>query len=281
MSSSDQTYPCVAGCGRPADGYFLCQGCAGELDAHLASVDTLMAELTITVTRQARFSSTVAVSTSGPAPLPYDPNASEALAVLHNTLTTWARDLSERLGHDLDELTDDAVAAWLRARRYSIRSHPAAAELADEIGYAVTNGWRAVDRAPGSVYIGPCGADGCELDLYGRADPAQPGRLDPRQSVVRCQCGAQWNASQRREWLFDRLHDSLATAREIASAVGMIGDRPVNEKTIRSWHHNGRLEERGRNAHGVPLHRIGDVVKVAAVTATRRRDPGKPPRSYA
>lgn len=279
--SSEHTHPCVAHCGRPADGYFLCQGCAGEVDSHLASVENLVAELDITVSRLARFSNPVPVTTSGPAPLPFDPTAADALAVLHNTLATWARDLAERLGHDLGDVTDDTVAGWLRARQHSIRTHPAAGELADEIAHAVDNGWRAVDRAPGRVYIGPCGAEGCTLDLYGRADPERPGSLDPRQSLVRCQCGAQWNAAQRREWLFDRLHDSLATAKEIASAVGMVGDRPVNEKTIRTWHHNGRLEERGRNAQGVPLHRIGDVVRVAAATATRRRGPGKPRRSYA
>lgn len=283
--SSDHTHPCRAGCDRPAEGYYLCRWCADELAHHLASVSTVAGELTITVTRQARMSQPVAVATSGPAPLPFDPHASDALNILHNTLSTWAREVSDRLGHELDAADSTDAARWLRARRDALRSHPAAGELADEIAHAVAHAWQAVDRAPGRVYIGPCGADTgegpCPLDLYGRADPSRPGRLDPRQSVVRCPCGAQWNASQRRAWLLDRLNDSLATAREIASAVGMVGDRPVTEKTIRTWHNNGRLEARGRDPKGVPLHRIGDVVQVAATTATRRRGPRNTARSYA
>lgn len=185
MTSSEHTHPCAAHCGRPADGYFLCRGCTDELASHLGSVAALSRELDITVCRGARFSQSVAVSTSGPPPLPFDPGAAEALAVLRNTLTTWARDVAAHLGHRLDMAdTDAAVAAWLHVRRHTLRTHPAAGELADELTHAITHGWRAVDRAPGRVYIGPCGADGCTLDLYGRADPARPGRPDPRQAVV-------------------------------------------------------------------------------------------------
>lgn len=286
MVSTQHTHPCTARCGRPAEGYFLCRWCADDLARHLGNVRHLVSELDITVTRQARFSDGVAVTTSGPAPLPFDPHASDALDILHNTLTTWARDVADRLGHALDPADSSAsVAGWLRVRRETLRAHPAAGELADEITHAVVHAWQAVDRSPGRVYIGPCGAEAdtgpCPLDLYGRADPDRPGRLDPRQSVVRCQCGAQWDASQRRAWLLDRLNESLATAKEIASAVGMVGDRPVNEKTIRTWHHNGRLPERGRNSHGVPLHRIGDVVRVAATAATRRRGSRNRARTYA
>lgn len=283
--SSDHTHPCTAHCGRPAEGYYLCRWCADELAHQLAQVVTVAAELTITVTRQARMSQPVAVATSGPAPLPYDPHASDALNTLDNTLSTWARDVSERLGHTLDAEDTGGAARWLRARRDALRSHPAAGELADEIAHAVGHAWRAVDRAPGRVYIGPCGADTgngpCPLDLYGRADPSRPGRLDPRQSVVRCPCGAQWNATQRREWLLDRLNESLATAREIASAVGVIGGLAINEKTIRTWHNRGRISARGRNPAGVPLHRIGDVVHVATSSATRRRAGSHARPSYA
>lgn len=283
--SSDHTHPCLAHCGRPAEGYYLCRWCADELARQLASVAAVAEELNITVSRLARFAQSVPVATSGPAPLPFDPNASDALGILHNTLSTWARDIAGRLGHALDaDPSAASVARWLRARRDAIRSHPAAGELADEITHAVVHAWQAVDRAPGRVYVGPCGADTdtgpCPLDLYGRADPSRPGRLDPRQSVVRCQCGAQWNASKRRAWLLDRLNDSLATAREIASAVGMIGELPVNEKTIRTWHNRGRIVARGHNPAGVPLHRIGDVVQVATNSATRHRGGGNPIPSY-
>lgn len=281
MSNSEHTHPCVAHCGRPADGYLMCRWCADELGHHLQHVPALTRELNIAISRRARFSHSVPVATSGPEPLPYDPGASDASATLHNTLSTWARDVAEHLGHDLDAGSDAELSRWLRARCHAIRTHPAAGELADEITHAISNGWRVVDRSPGRVYIGPCGADGCTLDLYGRADPSQPGRLDPRQAVVQCPCGTQWDAARRRAWLFDQLHESLATAKEIASAVGMIGERSINVKTIRSWHHNGRIPARGHTSNGVPLHRIGDVVYLAATTATRRRGVGHAAGSYA
>lgn len=272
---------CVTNCGRPAEGYYLCRGCAEQLGTHLASIATLTTELDTNAARLARTSQPVPVATSGPAPLPFDPRAVEAMSVLHNTVTTWARILSEHTGHPVTGDTDTEMAQWLRARMPTIRIHPAAAEITDEISHAVTNGWQAVDRAPGKIYIGPCGADldggPCMRDLYARADPARPGRPDPRQTTVRCPCGAQWDAEQRRAWVLDRLHESLATAREIASAVGMINGRHVNERTIRTWHHRGRIIARGHNANGVPLHRIGDVAQIIAKTgATRRHEASEP-----
>lgn len=268
--SSDHTHPCIADCGRPADGYYLCRGCADELGAVLRSVAPLAAELETTVARQARIGQPVAVAVSGPPPLPFHAGAAEAADVLRNTLTTWARELSDHMGHAIEATTDAELAGWLRARLATVRAHPAAGELADELAHAIAHAWRAVDRAPGRVYIGPCGADGCPLDLYGRADPDRPGRLDPRQAIVTCECGARWDAAERRSWLFERLHDSLATAREIASAVGAIGTYPLNAKTIRTWHTRGLIPGRGHNPDGVVLHRIGDVVDMAAKSASRR-----------
>ena len=136
-----------------------------------------------------------------------------------------------------------------------------------------------VDRKPGKVYLGTCSAEGddgpCPTDLYAPADPSRPGRIDPRHGMVQCPaCGVGWETERRRAWLLDELRERLATAKEIASAAGVIAGREINVKTIRSWHHNGRIAGRGRNPEGCPLHRIGDVVDVAATTATRHRGSG-------
>lgn len=265
--------PCTARCGRPADGYYLCRWCADELHHSLGTVPTLADELDITVTRQTALGDPLPVSNpSTVQPLPYDPNAAECVWVLRDTLTVWAHVIADHIGHTVDAGDLPALADWLRARVHSVRTHTAAGECFDELCHAIRYGWSTVDRRIGWVFIGPCTSDGCTADLYARADPDNPGRIDPHQTVVSCRdCGARWNAETRRDWLLEQLRDATATAREIACAAGTIAGREINVKTIRSWCHQGRIAIRGRTPGGRPLHRIGDVVDVATRTPTRHR----------
>ena len=268
--STDQD--CVTGCGRPAGDVFLCRSCADDLTHWLSTVDELTRELIITTTRRARLGDPVAVTSQGPPPLPYDPHASEAADILADTLNAWVGDLAQRTGHSRHTASSaPEMALWLRQRTHVMRTHPEASMLTDEITHAIRHGWASVDRPPGRAYIGPCGAitpEGhCPMDLYARADPARPGRLDPRQSVIRCpECGTGWDAGDRRDWLFDQLRGTLATAREIASAAGMIAGKSINVKTVRSWADRG-LIACYPTPGGPPRFRVGEVIDRAVTRA--------------
>lgn len=265
---------CVTGCTRPAEDYFLCRWCADDLSHWLSTVRELAGELMIATTRRARLGDPVVVSNQGPAPLPYDPHSAEAHEILHDTLTAWVRDVSHRTGHEQPTGSDAELALWLRARMHAARIHPAAERLTDEIIYAIRYGWRAIDRKVARAYVGPCNAalesGRCPTDLYARGDPSHPGRLDPRQSVIRCpDCGTEWDASDRREWLLAQLRDCLATAREISGA-GMIAGRSINVKTVRSWAERGLIATYPHPAGGPKLYQVGEVIDRAAQAAARR-----------
>ncbi len=283
MSSDHQT-PCVTSCGRPAEGAFLCRWCGDELGHDLTGVGELAGELDTAVARLSRLGDTVAITHQGPPPIPFDPGAAEAQAVLVNTLSTWCREVSDRTGHELPADDEGQVAGWLRARMHIIRTHPAAAEIVDEITHAVRNGWRVVDRPPGKAFVGPCGSETpqgpCTVDLYARSDPSWPGQLDPRQAVIACPgCGAEWNTEKRREWLRDRLRGALATPREIAAA-GPIAGCAVNVKTIRTWADRRVIMSYPNPTGGPARHEIGEVIDRATAISTRSaRQAGHSPRT--
>ena len=275
---SDHVTPCVTGCGRPGDGYFLCRWCTDDLRNALSSVPEVLAELEINETRASRYGSGVGRSGGGDvvAPLPYDPGAAFSRDLLVSTLHTWARDLVEQCGEPCEADTVDQLAWWLRARVQVMRTHPAADELHRDLTRTVARSWRAVDRPTGRIYVGPCGAsttDGvCGCDLYARADPSGTGKLDPRQNIVRCECGAEWDAEQRRTWLLGELRETLATATEIASAAGMLAGRQISKQTVHTWGVRGVIVAYGNRP---TRYRIGEVIDRAASLATRTDHGGR------
>lgn len=263
--SADHTYPCASGCHRPAEGYLLCRWCAHELATALHAVPWLLAQLRINATRTARY--TDRPGSSDPTAvhaLPYDPGAAHARDALITALSTWARDLQDRRGESCHAETADELAAWLRARVHAVRIHPAAGELHADLVRVIRRSYSVIDRPHGQVYVGPCGArtehGTCQHDLYARADPHGTARIDPRQSAVRCRCGAEWDAEKRREWLLSELRDTLATAREIASAMGMLAGRTISAKTIRTWANRGQIASHQPPGGGPARHPIGEVI---------------------
>lgn len=250
---SDRVITCVTGCGQVSGGYYLCRGCTDDLVAELRRVPSLGRQLDITVARQTATGTGVGVaSRSAERPLPVDLTAAEAARDLHNVLGTWARDLAERTGAPLDVDDDvNGAATWLLGHVSTMRTHPAADELHDEITDAIARAWRVVDRPAPRLFAGPC--DLCGSDLYGR----------PHAAILRCgQCGTEYDAAVRREWLLDQARDQLATPSTIARALpGLLG-RAVTPAMIRGWAHRGRLAARPADTDGRPRYRVGDVIDV-------------------
>lgn len=256
-------------CGQPAPDATICRSCTDRLAADLGDIPSYTRELEITLARLTRYGDRGDGSPSTTALLPFDLRASEASRVLRNTLVGWIRVLDEDSGDwPADDLT--AMSRWLLTRVDQLARHEAGDQAANEIGAAVAEVRRVVDRPPDQIYAGICGAplDGadvatsatmCDADLY-----ALPGR-----GYVTCRaCGASYGVEDRRQYLLDELEGTLATATEIARGISRLG-QPVTAERIRQWKARERLEACGVNLRGDPLYRVGDVLDLLALHERR------------
>lgn len=270
-------------CANATTGGTVCPSCLGRLRSDLVDVAELVVYLDDTVARLANIGPPRVGSRSAEVGLPFNVGAAEVRDVVHNVLSTWARDLWEthglrqqvptgKIAPDGSPLTvaelepldlDDTVpemAAWLRRHPSWVEHHPAGGELVDEIGDAVEQVRRAVDLPPARVYCGPC--PDCSADLYAR----------PERAVVACyECGMHHDVEARREKLLDAARDVEATAAEIARALPKLLGRDLSANTLRTWARAGKLTKREPDEHGRPRYRIGDVIDVALTTPTRLR----------
>lgn len=261
------TATCATGCGRPSPETTICSQCAWELERDLGDVGAvgqhLSAELDVALSRQVRIGGGSGGRRSAEKPLPYDATSSEALAVLRSTLVGWVREIVDDSPWPADRL--DSMAGWLLARMPVLVVHKAADEAFEEIGSAVANARRAVDRPVSRVFAGVCAnvptQDGvtvgppCDGRVYGR-----PGR-----SVALCEkCRHSHDVEARRQEMLDELDDRLFTAAEIATLGVYLGDafdRARTRKLINAWASRGLLDVRGLSAAGDPRYRFGDVIE--------------------
>jgi len=253
---SDLITTCATGCDRPSHGYYLCAHCTHALVGDLRRVGELVRQLETTITRQTRNGTGIGV-TSQPSerPLPVNLTAAEVRADLGNVLTTWARDIRGRTGADGDVDSITAAAAYLVANVSTLRTHPAADELHDEITDAIARAWRVVDRPAERRFVGPC--DQCSADMYAR----------PHDAEHQCaECGTVYDADERRAWLVDQARDQIETASTIARALpGLLGQN-VTPAMIRGYVHRGRLLARPPDAAGRARFRVGDVIDLVMST---------------
>lgn len=249
-------------CTAPAGDYVLCSTCGIALRIDLGDVPALIDDLNITLARWDRIGDT-SIHRGGEHPLPFRPHASEALWVLHSTLTSWATELTGGTLHPRDTPT---LARWLYGQLDRIRLHHDAATIADELTYAIREARRAVDRPNDHrLFLGRCGADHeskpCPEELHGL----------PWQHTVQCPtCGTEWGIRERREWLQRAAHDYLGTAPEIAGFLRITGVRCTPEM-IRGYAARDRLPKRGTNQQGHPLYRIRDVLQAINDRYTHRK----------
>jgi len=248
--------PCSA-CYRLSDAY-LCAVCADLLARELRTVGWISDELDVTLSRQDR----IGVQQGGhkpgkevERPLPYNVGASEAGWILHEVLTSTARDLAEQRGLDLDCVdTTPSIAAWLARHADAIRHDPGGGQTYDELTDAITAARRIIDAPAGRIFAGPCGSETdagrCGADLYAHVDAP---------SVSCRECGAKWDTGERRADLLARARDRLATATEIERMLPWFLGAPITAKNIRVWASRKRIMAKG-DQRGEWMYRIGDVV---------------------
>lgn len=265
----------VAGCGKTTPpGTVVCQECADKLVMQLLVVPGLALALEEAHRKALRFSTTSMVphpsaTEQEESPIPFDPRASAALALLVNTLTSWADLIAWSWGAHRPLDTPSALARWLAYYVTWMRSWDRGPEAVERIGAAVRHAFRVVDRPADRLYAGPCtavlqpeggGRVECGADLYAL----------PRETVVRCElCGATYVLEDRRQWLLGKAEDMLLPAGELARAIDGLGV-DVTPELIRKWAERGRLTAHGTTRSGRPVYRVGDVRDLVLATATRR-----------
>jgi hypothetical protein len=266
-------------CGRQIrDAALLCAGCAGLLERVLSEVPSLVEDLETTRARLSRTGGrSIGGGHSSERPLPWSEHAAEASGLLRSTLVSWVRVVVDERGVTAPRNTLEAVAVFLLRHVEWLRHHPDAAEVVDEIRFAVREARQAVDRAPDRWYAGRCGHVDLEAQVEAIVMSGVPPIPCPEELYVRegadtvqCRtCSTEHNVERRRASLSRRIEDQLASARDLTTAVSNLV-RPISMNTIRSWVLRKRLVEHGQTPEGVALYRVGDVLDLLAGDALRQ-----------
>lgn len=235
-------------------GAYVCRGCERDLAKDLRRTAQVAGEALATITRQASLDEHHRRNHDPEPSLPFSWEAADATWAAAHTLTVWARHIAThrpdtpRPAVPTDQHPQAYVALWILDHLPWLRRQPEAAQAFDELNYACRLSVSTVDRPPARWYAGPC--DGCTLDLY-----ALPGARS-----FRChECGAEYDAEQRRSWLLQAARDHLGPANQIAAALTALGVQ-VRVGTVYSWASRGRLIAHGHDAKGRPLYRVGDAL---------------------
>lgn len=249
-------------CEREQGEGLLCHACTSMLEYELGDVPAIVAELDITLSRQARIGGGGKGGKGGAhEKTPVNLGALRAADDLANTLTTWARDVcGEYAAGGADRNPSVVAAHMLLSEMPMIRKHPAVDELVDEITDTIRQARHAVDRPADRQFLGPCYGEHegvtCEADLT-----ASPGAR-----VARCKvCGHEVDVAERRAWLLNETKDRLFTVKEAAQMMGDVGHIRVTEASIRGYIHRKRIAY-----HAATMIRLGDLLAVVLDDGEKR-----------
>lgn len=274
------------GCGRPSDDGFLCRGCTSRLERILAELPATLADLTTTITRQAKTSRAAGgkATKAAESPLPFDVHASELAGRVRNGLGTWIRHLCESRGaetlsgpthsaggcqHESCHLirqgmprltrTED-MATWLVAHIEAIRQDESAPELLADLEVLQAELRAAVDNRE-TKFAGQCTTVLAVGDLIHDDDvitvvPSERAcgallRMRPGSSTVTCRaCKASYPALEISRRILMQSLEFQGTATFIAHALTDAG-YPVKAETIRKWAERSRAA--GPSAERYPI----------------------------
>jgi len=259
MANINHHYPCDL-CSQPTgDDANTCTPCASKAATALRQIHEWLADdLTTAMARQTALTEPNGGKTPRHTqPLPINLKASEALSVLHNTLATWTRILTDNNTTRPQSTTTKDLAAWLAPVITWARTRPYGAELVDEILAAHQQAMHAIDHPTQLTYAGRCTT--CTAPIYA---------LGTHQTA-HCQTpgcdGHITNVTAARLDLLRRAPDHLVTATTAARALSTAG-HPVTSRWVRHLAQQGHIPQVG-NTHPA-RYRIGDIMDVLAPKET-------------
>ncbi len=249
----------VESCDQPiptGDNSTACPGCWNRHEQNLAELPALLDELHTTLSRTDRLG-TPTGRRSGDKPLPYNPNASDALTLLYTTLLPWVRDALTANPHD-HKLTRNGTYGLSRALLRHIdwlRNTPDGYLCIEETAYAIRVAERAIAGPTPLRYLARCEADTpdgpCTADLYHRAGARH----------VRCHdCEAIWNVDEKRAYTLTRARSLNQPLHDAIRLLRLCGIDTAPVPRIQRWRLTGRLSTRGHDAQGIPLVNIGELL---------------------
>jgi hypothetical protein len=151
---------------------------------------------------------------------------------------------------------DALIVQATRASHPDIRRHPNAGHILANLGKAVKDAYRTIDRHQERRYLGTCWyeQDGltCHAELWARPGAHQ---------VVCSQCEVTHDVAERRAWLLQQAADRLVTPREASQYVGEVGGIEIRQQRIRNYLDRGRIPVRP-TADGTKLLRLGDLLEI-------------------
>lgn len=232
----------------------MCVTCGIALRVELGDVPALLADLDVTRARLDQSRSPYDRSRGGHDGLPFRPHIGPILWDLHQTLTAWTPGR-------LAGCSTAQLAQWLYAHVDQLRGRPDAAQLVDEITYAIHRARHAIDRrGDRRRFLGPCGNEGCREELYGL----------PWLRVAQCPaCSAEHNIAGRQELMREQARLYQGTAQEIAGFLRVTG-MDITAAMIRGMAHRGRLDAQ-LDRQGHKRYRIRDVLDAIQHRYQRQR----------
>jgi hypothetical protein len=223
--------------GRPTSDLRLCNGCLDQLKAELRAIPDLVAQLEVTLTRQARIG-----ERNGPrsteTPLPYHAGASVDLETITTTLHMWCRTIAEKRGVQLDAEPEPVqLSRWLLRYPTEAAQLEDAHELFENIHAMTKAARRTIDLAPDRRFLGPCDECGAELYIW-----CTPNRIPETVHCTTEECPFTARVEERRGYLLEKAGNQLLTAHEMFSAIVELvpgQSRKITANVISQWASRG------------------------------------------
>lgn len=245
-------------------GAVICAGSITQTRLALREVPDLLAELDLTITRQATRTAGSGTPrcgredcTHGPdepgcvlgVASDFDGRAADARTALVTTLHDWAHTWDQETpigthpGMRRIRTLIVSTTRWQAKTLAAVRDLGArdwAVQMATDVLSAVDEGWRAVDRPPDSTIVGRCPS--CTTTLYA-----------PKSAItVHCRvCGHRGDRSEIRD-------ASLAESRVLLTAVDLAKILGIDPDRVYQWRRRERITPVRCDLHGRPLYRIAD-----------------------
>ncbi|MFJ9558068.1 hypothetical protein ACIRPH_30045 [Nocardiopsis sp. NPDC101807] len=249
------------GCDDLVADAWVCSGCARRLTLSLAHLPELLAELDVTLTRQARTGRPGESGRAAETPLPFDRRASIIADAIRSTLAAWVRVLHGDVLADVPEADrPDRAAAYLTERIEVIRHREDGGQLVDEVLAVITEAEHVIDLPADSMLAGHC-------PHCGRAVYTRPGA-----AIGRCRfedCDGEVDVSDWRRAAIASIDDMTLPAADIARVLTVLG-QPITANQVYLAASRGRLRPVDEQA-ARPRYRVADVRNLFTTTRHGRR----------
>lgn len=268
MSGTEMVCPV---CSARQDAGLLCASCTDALEHTIGNVRSLVADLDVTLSKQAR------IGTPGKGGLareksPVHFGALEAGTNLLTVLDAWARGIVAMHATQprtyVHVSTATSAAAFLLGRIDELRRHPDVDKLVTEVNEAVQKARNVIDRPADRQYLGQCatvlpdeyGQDvECTAELWAKVNA----------ETATCRlCGIQHDVAERRNSLIERAKPLIVTVKQACEYIGELGGITVNAKSIRTWIERDKLTDHSGGV-GERTIRLGDLMDFLTDKATR------------